>query len=380
MHCTFGYIYMHTIFEYLLFVFLLSFGIQELYYLFFYSRVSFSKPKKKHAHKQPVSVIICARDEAENLKENLPGILEQDYPDFEVVVINDCSKDYSSKVLEAFQAKHGQLKVTTIKKDPKFSHGKKLALTIGIKAAINEWLLLTDADCKQESNQWISQMAKNFTTKTSIVLGYGGYNPKPTLLNNYIRFDTFFIAMQYLGFALGSVPYMGVGRNLAYRKSVFFKNKGFASHLDIQSGDDDLFIGEVARKDNTQIEFSTPATVRGKAKATLSEWGRQKRRHLSTGWHYRSKIKWLLGLEITSRLLFYLIFLILLFSNHFVFSALCLFAVRTLTMGVIFKFGMTRLKDKNLLLSSFFWDAISPIINLILTFINFLSSEKPAWK
>jgi len=296
------------------------------------------------------------------------------------VVVNDCSRDQTEEVLETFRSRYNHLKVTTIKKDPKFSHGKKLALTVGIKAAGHEWLLLTDADCRPESDQWISIMQRNFTTHTSIVLGYGGYKHAPSLLNNYIRFDTFFVAIQYFGFALAGIPYMGVGRNLAYRKSVFFKNKGFASHLNILSGDDDLFIGEVARKGNTRVEFSVPGIVRARAKTTLTEWAKQKRRHLTTGWHYKSRIKWLLGLELTSRIFFYLIFLVLLCSRHFVLPAVIIFLTRTLIMGIIFKSAMKRLKENNLLLPSLLYDALGPVINFILTLYNFFSTAKPTWK
>lgn len=371
---------MHTVWEYLILGYLISFGIQIFYYLFFYSRVSFSKIKQGKGRPQPVSVIICARDEAENLKNNLPSILEQDYPDFEVVVVNDCSMDQTGPILDSYLEKYNHLKITTIKKDPKFSHGKKLALTIGIKAASHEWLLLTDADCKPDSNQWIRSVQKNFSKHTSVVLGYGGYRREKTLLNNYIRFETFYIGLQYFGFAMRGVPYMGVGRNLAYRKSVFFKNKGFAAHYKLLSGDDDLFIGEIARKNNTRVVFTPPSLVRARAKTTLKDWIHQKRRHLTTGWRYRSSVKWLLGGELFSRISFYLILIFLLCSKHYEITTLVIFVVRALTMGMIFKLAMNHLKEKNLLLPSFYYDAINPVIHFLLTIYNLFSSEKPKWK
>lgn len=364
----------------LFYIFLSSFVIQLFYYLFFYSRLAFIKQKPKRSKKTPVSIIICAKDEAPNLKENLPSILDQDFDDFEVIVVNDCSQDETAAVLENFEARYKHLKVTTIKKDPKFSHGKKLALTIGIKAAKNEWLLLTDADCKPESKKWLTLMQRNFTTATSVVLGYGGYLKKPSLLNNLIRFDTFFIALQYFGFALRGIPYMGVGRNLAYRKSLFFKTKGFSSHLDLLSGDDDLFIGAVANANNTRVEFDPLAQTRAVPETTFGNWVRQKRRHFTTGWHYRRSVKWLLGTEIMSRILFYTTFFCFIFSQNLLYPVLILFLFRWIIMGIIFNKAMNRLKEKNLFISSFIYDLFIPLFAFVLTILNLTSPTKTAWK
>ena len=261
----------------ILIVFGFSFLIQIYYYIIYYSRIIFYRSKKNIDDlKEPVSVVICARNEEQNLEKNLPSILTQDYPNYEVIVVNDCSEDESEFVLERFQKKFKHLRTTTIKPDEKFYHSKKLALTIGIKAAKYEHILLTDADCYAESNRWIEKMKSNFSEKTDIILGYGGYKREKKLINNLIRFDTLFIAIQYLTFALAKKPYMGVGRNLAYKKSVFFKNKGFASHNHVASGDDDLFINQVANKKNTKIEISKESITRSIAESTLTEKSYQK--------------------------------------------------------------------------------------------------------
>lgn len=364
----------------LLILFVLAAIVQIFYYLYFLRRVGFVDQKGKNAKKAPVSIVICAKDEAKNLRKNLPAILSQDYPDFEVVVVNDCSEDSTSEVLEEFQKAHSVLRVTSIKKDPKFTHGKKLALTIGIKAAKHEWLLLTDADCKPESAEWLSSMQKNFTGNTSIVLGYGGFYQAKSLLNNYIRFDTFFIALQYLGFALSGIPYMGVGRNLAYRKSLFFENKGFASHNKLASGDDDLFVNQVAAGKNTKIEYSNTAHIRAEAKGTLRGWVKQKKRHLTTGWHYNRKTKWLLGGELGSRIFFYILFIILIATLKFVYVVLGVFLLRNIVMALVFKFALNRLNEKYLFLSSQIYDFIAPIINIILVIANKFSSPEVKWK
>ncbi len=328
---------------------------------------------------EPVSVIICARNEADNLASFLPVILEQNYPEYEVIVVNDCSDDDSQHLLEEFQKKYSHLKITQIKLDEKFTHGKKLALTIGIKAAKNDWLLLTDADCKPVGNLWISTFQKNFTSNTDIVLGYGGYNQCKGFLNKLIRFDTFFIALQYLSFALIKIPYMGVGRNLAYRKSIYNKNKGFASHAHLTSGDDDLFINEVATGKNTRVEFSVQAHTRSVPKITFSKWGNQKQRHLTTWNVYKFKHIFFLSLELLSRFLFYTGVVIMLINPITSALGAILLLVRWIILLLVFYFTMKKLDEKKILLFSILFDIIIPLLNLFLYCVSRINSKRHQW-
>jgi glycosyltransferase involved in cell wall biosynthesis len=361
-------------------IFILCLAIQLFYYLYFYSRPGFSKPGTKKAGSSPVSVIICAKDEAKNLRDFLPSILSQEYLEYEVIVVNDCSEDDTQNVLEEFQKKYKHLRISTIKKDPKFTHSKKFALFIGIKAAKYEWLLLTDADCYAESTGWLSAMQKNFTGKTDIVLGYGGYQRGKGLLNKYIRYETTFIAMQYLGFALAGIPYMGVGRNLAYRKSLFFKNKGFSSHSNLISGDDDLFVNMLARKGNSKTEYSIQSHIRSVPKTSFSEWIKQKKRHLSTGLHYKRRDKVLLAGEVFSREFFYLSFLFLLATQTLIPWIAGAFLLRWICQMIVFKFALIRLEEKHLLLSSLIFDFASPLLNFGIFITNLSMQHRPSWK
>lgn len=361
----------------LIMIFGLSFLIQLFYYFYFYGRLAYYKLPLKRSSKEPVSIIICAKDEEENLKKYLPSILKQDYPDFEVIVVNDCSEDETEQLLEDLEKKYKNLKVSTIKKDAKFKHGKKFALFIGIKAAINEWLLFTDADCYPESDQWLNLMQKNFKKNRSFVLGYGGYEKSKGILDKIIRYDTVFIAMQYFGFALAGIPYMGVGRNLAYRKSVFFKNRGFASHMHLNSGDDDLFVNANANKGNTLVEIIENSHIRSIPKKTISEWVMQKSRHLTTGKYYKNKHNFLLFFEPFSKILFHVSFIILLFQWVYPELISGIFLIRTLIHLTFFKFAMARLNEKKILLSSFLFDILAPYYNLIILLSGkFISSEQ----
>jgi glycosyltransferase involved in cell wall biosynthesis len=363
-------------------LFLLMFLVQLFYYLFYYSRILFVKQVHRVTGiNEPVSIVICARNEEDNLRKNLPSILNQDYPNFEVVVVNDCSEDDSEIILDQMQKQYAHLKVTTIKQDEKFFHSKKLALTIGIKAAKNEWLLLTDADCFAESPKWIERMQRKFTEKTDIVLGYGGFVRKKGLLNNLIRFDALFIAIQYLTFAMAHRPYMGVGRNLAYKKSLFIKNKGFATHHKLISGDDDLFIKEVATKTNTNYEISHESITRTIAKENFLEWFRQKKRHTTTSKYYKLSTKIRLFFEPLSRILFYTLFaLSLIWYTEYYPYILGIFGLRMILQLIIYKVAINHLKEKYLLLPSLLYDIILPFLSLAFYVSNIFSTKQVKWK
>jgi len=360
----------------ILVVFAVCGAIQLFYYLFVYSRFVFQKKEVFEKSSVPVSIVICAKNEAENLEKYLPIVLEQDYPDYEVVVVNDCSEDETEDVLKRLMQIYPHLRTTFIKEDEKFRHGKKLALTVGIKSAKNEWLLLTDADCFPQSNQWLASMSDKFTDDTSIVLGYGGYYEKPGLLNMIIRYDTAIIALQYLSFALIRRPYMGVGRNLAYRKSLFFANKGFATHARLESGDDDLFINEVATRNNVKIQPFAEAHTRSKPKDSFEKWKDQKSRHFTTYSRYKLSHKLLLGAEAFSRVVFYFTFIALLILNNFWIAAVSIFFVRFISQLIVLKKCFKLLNERNLFIISPLFDFVFPFIHLGIYLSNAIRPRK----
>lgn len=353
--------------------------IQFWVYWVTYRRLAFYKEEKGNAGTEPVSIIICAKNEANNLRKNLEAVLEQAYSEYEVIVVNDCSWDETAEYLEEMAARYSHLKIVTIKEQEKYRHGKKFALTLGVKAAKFELLLLTDADCIPASKNWLALMQTQFNKETEIVLGYGAYQKLPGFLNKLIRFDTFLIAMQYLSFALGGNAYMGVGRNLAYRKSLFFRNKGFAKHNHIFSGDDDLFVNENATKHNTKIEVNQAAFTYSSPKTTFGSWFTQKRRHMSTGKHYKGHHKIQLFLISTSGILFYLL-LIALLSLRFEWRILVsLYAgLLLLKLPVLWK-SAVRLQEKDLF---FLFPILEPVHTALqpVIYISNMFTKQKAWK
>ena len=335
---------------YLLIAFIAIMAIQVFYYLFFFLRLAiYKKPKKDFYVEHPISVVICARDEAENLANNLPGVLVQDYnTTHEIVLVNDNSEDESKYLIEEFKKSFKNLNPVTLTQEAKMISGKKFPLSIGIKSAKNETLLLTDADCVPASEHWMKLMQDGYNDGIEIVLGYGAYKKKPGFLNKLIRFETFQTALQYLSYALAGLPYMGVGRNLSYKKEVFLRNKGFSSINQIPSGDDDLYINQVANAKNTAIVIDYEAHTLSEPKTNFNAWMNQKYRHYTTSKYYKKSHSFLLALYAISLFLVYPISIAaLLISKEYILIG-SIFAVRLIIQGTILRSTMKKLNELDL--------------------------------
>jgi cellulose synthase/poly-beta-1,6-N-acetylglucosamine synthase-like glycosyltransferase len=344
-----------------LYILIGAFAIQMSYYLLLYTRLLFHKeiPLPPDQELPPVTVIVCARSEAKNLMELVPILFKQDYPQYEILVINDRSWDDSLDILEALKIKYPTLRFITIEENERhhFS-GKKMAVTLGIKGATHEHLIFTDADCRPLHNNWLRHMAKGFGGKSgspkTIVLGYSPYKRRKGMLNWFIRFDTYAIAMNYMAMAKAGMPYMGVGRNMAYTRKQHFEKGGFRSHYHIASGDDDLFVNENATGANTAVILHPESHVSSIPKTTFEEWKRQKVRHMSTARHYQFKHKLLLGIYSFSLLVFYVSLPLAIFLNKALFISLTFFGIRLLAQIITFRGSSKWLGNKDVALFSTF--------------------------
>lgn len=292
---------------------------QLLYVILIHGKLSFFTGKKitKSEAYPSVSVLISARNESDNLYENLPLILEQDYPNFEVIVINHQSIDDSYHILNAYAHQYKNLKIIEIERSQHLKPGKKLPLTLGIKGAKYEHLFFTDADCKPASNQWLKSMAQYFSDEKQIIMGYAPHITKPGFLNKLIRFDTTWIAMNYFSMALAKIPYMAVGRNLAYTKTLFNSVNGYKSHYSITSGDDDLFIQETVTQNNYAINLNPASFCYSEGSNNWENWYMQKSRHFTTSGRYNVFKKAMLGIYPLTLLILTISFVILMFDANF---------------------------------------------------------------
>lgn len=348
--------------------------IQLFYYLWFFSRLAFYKPiPKTKSQQHPVSVIVCARDEDENLARNLPGLLVQQYPStYEVIAVNDNSVDDSKYILQELKKTFkDKLEIVELTQEAKLITGKKFPLSMGIKEAHHEILLLTDADCVPASEHWVQKMQEAYTDEAELVLGYGAYHKRPGLLNKLIRFETFHSALQYLSFALAGSPYMGVGRNLSYKRTLFFRHKGFSSINHIPGGDDDLFVNKTATGKNTKVVIEKDAHTLSGPKKTWKEWRRQKMRHFSTAKYYKPLHKFLLGLFSTTQFFLYPLLIVSAIFYSWKLS-LVFYGIRFLIQGIVYFFSMKKLNEKDLWPYFLFFD-----IWMFFYYIIFVSS---LWK
>ncbi|OYT16023.1 MAG: hypothetical protein B7C24_09960 [Bacteroidetes bacterium 4572_77] len=360
-------------------LFTLAFLVQMIYIWGIFARLSFYKSKTDKHIEKPVSVVITSRDDYYNLQKNLPQILTQDYPDYEVVLVNDHSDDDTGFYLKKMAEQYEHLKVVNMSHSVSFYPGKKFPLSIGIKSAKNDILLLTDADCQVNSPDWIRNMQQGYDNKTQIVLGYGPYKQQKGFLNTLIRYYSYFTALQYLSFALTKIPYMGVGRNLSYRKSLFYKNKGFISHYQVASGDDDLFINETANNRNVKICIHPLSFTYSTPKTTFSQWTTQKRRHLSTGKMYKKKHQVLLSLYPLSLLMFYALFAWQIYSDYLLYIVGGMMAFRLISFYIIQKTSMNKLKEEKLFLFSPLLELFIFLLNSIFVITNTLF-KRSKWK
>ena len=365
---------------YVFYVFIGVVAINCSYYLFFYI-FAFAKAKKNTSPYLPsVSLIVCSKNEAENLRKNIPQWIAQKYPDFEIVLINDASSDETKDVIEEFAQQYPNIVQVHVENNEAFWGNKKYALTLGIKRASHKHLLFTDADCFPASTYWIQEMANQFAGKKELILGYGAYKKiKGSWINKLIRFETVLTAMQYFSYAMGGRPYMGVGRNLAYTTHLFYEQRGFINHMKVQSGDDDLFVNQAGTKENVAVNFNLDSFTISIPKKTFSEWYTQKRRHVSTASHYRFRDQFFLGLFYTSQLLFFIIAIFLLILGFQWEWVVGIIGVRYLISWIAIGASANKLKEKDVAF-------LYPINELFLLFfqlsifITNLISKPNRWK
>ena len=270
-------------------------AIQIIYYFCVYGKLIFNKKKKQTEDTgsqtealPPVSVVIAAKNEEYHLKDKLVFFLEQDYPEFEVIVVNDASTDECEYVLKAFSKLYPCLKVVNIVENVNKFRGRKFPISLGIKSAKYDHIVLAGADCVPSGFEWLKNLARNFSEKKEVVLGFCTYTKQKGLFKFLLQYDNLTTAMNYMGLALSGHPYRGDGRNIAFKKDLFFKVGGFTKHYNLPLGEDDIFIRNVSTASNTTVSLTPESFLSSDAKHTYKEWKRQKIDRLSTYKYYKA--------------------------------------------------------------------------------------------
>jgi len=362
------------------YVFIAIVVIQVIYYLGIFSKFAFAKPQVATPKRIPVSVIVCAKNEVEKVRQFIPLLASQNYPDFEIVLIDDASSDETLDIFEAFEKEYSNVRLVKVENNEAFWGNKKFALTLGIKAARKEYLLFTDADCYPSSQDWITQMSSQFTMSKTIVLGYGAYEKeKNSFLNKIIRFDAMFSATKYFAWAKTGRPFAGEGRNLAFKKEEFFRVNGYINHMNIRSGEDALFINEAATAKNTTVCFTPESFTYSEPKKKFKEWFTQKRRQAFTATFFKPFDKMQLRLFSISQLLFIILAIVLAalqYDWRFLVPAI---VFRYIVTWIVNGYSAAKLGEKD----TVYW---YPVIEIILIFTQLnvfftnLFSKPVHWK
>lgn len=347
-----------------------------IYQVYFYARyIAAVRRQQRRLRKQTptqpsiqpgVSVIVCAHNEETNLKTYIQSLLTQKYPEYEVIIVDDGSEDKTRETIEELMRYDKRVKTTFVPKGARVRSTKKLALTLACKRATYDYLLLTDADCRPESSLWISEIMRGFEKPgTEIVLGFGAYFPEKTAVNRLIQYDTLFNGLQYMGMAIAHHPYMGVGRNLAYKKDLFVRTGGFSTMMNERAGDDDLFVNRVATKTNTAVVTSRESMTWSLAKETMYDWLIQKRRHVSVSPNYGAASKFRLTIEPLTRGGFYLMVILAVLGHPISWAAAgVLFITRLIVQMLIINLSAKHLGLPKFDLRVILYDIYLPLVSL----------------
>lgn len=315
------------------------------YWLKVFSKLrKYKRPEVINIPEKPFSIVIAAKNEEDNIVSCIKSILTQKYSNFEIIVVNDHSVDKTFDLISLIQSEK-----VIIFNNLEENSGKKSAIEFGISKARHEHLVFIDADCMPVSDQWLSEINKCFYPSKNLVLGHGRYISSKGVLNKLIRYESLLNAIQYFSHALNGSPYMGVGRNMAYKKSLFSQSEGFKNHLSLKSGDDDLFVNENSSKLDVGIMTAHVAHSVSKSSDTFKEYIFQKRRHLQAGVKYKSSHKIMLAIYGASQFLFSAFFLVLLLYGFAPLIVLSVFFIKELIQVYIIKDICKELNDKDLI-------------------------------
>jgi len=352
---------------------LLALLVQLFCYLYYYGAVWFqsrktAKNKIVYTDEEvPVSVIVYA-EYLEELQQTLPAILQQQYSDFEVIVVNDGNGSQIYDYVSILQNDHPNLYHTYVPLNAKYISRKKLALTIGIKAARNEWVMLTNAGCLPSSSLWIKSMSRNFLPETDLVLGYSNFKSKHSQISRFIAFDGMMDALQYLGRAIHHSAYKGDGRNMAFRKELFFRQEGFKGHLDLISGEDDLFVSSITTPKNTRVECSSDSLI-SEASVNLTLWANFKQKYAASSRYYKRSVSIIALIRNSSMYLFYASFIILIvsgFTSGWIFSVIgsLLFLTRYTIQQFIIEKSNSLLQERSCYFTIIFFELLTPLFSI----------------
>lgn len=350
--------------------------IQLLYLWMLFGRFAFSRKKYVSNSLPPATIIITAHNQISGLEENLLLYLGQDYPNFEVLVVNDNSDDGSSDLLKEYRQIYPRLQVVELTQSLNWFKGKKFPLSLGIKSAKNDLVVITDAHCKPASHLWLQEIVTAYKPETEIVLGYSTYDT-PSKINIWLRFWCFFDALFYFAMAQSGMPFKGVGKNLSYKRKLFYRQKGFISHYNISVGDDELFINKAGNAKNTSWRISPGSVMKTVKEITFGAWWKKEITRLMLREHFKTGHRFILSMHALTTIMFYALFVVLLVLKAAWVITLSIFVLRLISQLIVYGYAQKRLGEKKLLLLTPFFEIFLMLIDLVIWISLLYTKRKP---
>ncbi|MDR1951314.1 MAG: glycosyltransferase [Bacteroidales bacterium] len=341
--------------------------------------------------RKPISVVIATRNEHDQVRHNLPFFLDQNYANFEVVVVIDDSDKDLVYIMNEFEKQYSNLKVVSFEWARNFFVSRKFAESVGIKSATHERILLSNITTRPASPDWIAQMSRTLSGNKKIVIGYHTLASKTSLAHAFIRFDTFFYTLRYLRATISGHPFTADSKNLAFDRSLFYDTKGVARFYNVNTGDEDMFVNKAATEVNTTIEIHPNAFVKGQQLTTFSEWFAMKVRHRVLIREFKTINRLGLGIHDLFMSLFYIVSFTILgcfflpetnpfdMPLEFLMIAGGIFMLKTLIQWIVFKRMMARFKEQGFLLLIPVFDLMKLILLPVLLLIG-LFTKRITWK
>jgi glycosyltransferase involved in cell wall biosynthesis len=372
-----SYIESFSIIEWVLSIALFLFFIIQI----LYSLVLFRKPPAYEKKREEIivdetelpgiSVIVTSKNNSFELEKNLPYFLTQNYPKYEVIVVNSGSTDDTDVVLKAAEQKYPHLYHTFIPSGADEINEKKLAITLGVKAAKYDIVLYSESYCRPTSDNWIREFGKEFTKGKDILLGYS----RVVFTNKvgfgfFIRYDNLIHHLKFLSMAIAGNPFMGIGRNMAYRKELFFNNKGLSPVLGLDGGEDDLYINKISNRNNTGVVLSKDSITETDSVDSFSTWRSIKSKYLYTKQFYKGLANYILGFETFTKHSFYIILLLSIaysfYSSNFILLgfSVFLFIIRFFTLLFVINKNSAHFDSIKFNVNLLFFDLLQPLSNL----------------
>lgn len=359
------------------------FCIQVYYYLIVYGRISLfrnSRRKKILNAEPPLSVIVPIFSEDYSYLDRLPQLLAQQYSaTFEVVLVYvGRDTDYYEELTRQ-RLLYPNLSVTKIEFNPRFPISVKMALNVGIKSARNEHIIITTTSAIPASEQWLAMMGKGFM-RGNIVLGYTAIEPTEGIKNYLMRMSRFQTSLYWLAAAVNRQTFKGSRHNFGFTKSIYFGAKGF-THLNMNIGEEDLFIQRIAKRNNVSVALIPKATMIEHPWGGL-KWWISELRHYGSAYNLypigvRNRIEWDLGSQVL--LFISLLAMIILLPLELKLAALAMMLIRYLIVILRIRSIAKRVGEKSVALRYFMFDIFNPILMLCVR-ATLIKRDSTVWR